>query len=101
MYWLNPDFVWNGDRLAFVKEYRKNKSSLSAIQNPRYVRVAALETIARRSGWLIGFRLCITRKIACRGFGLVDKAGALPTAKGMDMWTMATPTVGVFRTVYG
>jgi hypothetical protein len=22
-YWLNPDFVWNGDRLAFVKEYRK------------------------------------------------------------------------------
>ena len=23
MYWLNPSFVWNGDRLAFVKEYRK------------------------------------------------------------------------------
>lgn len=22
-YWLNPDFIWNGDRLAFVKEYRK------------------------------------------------------------------------------
>jgi hypothetical protein len=22
-YWLNPSFVWNGDRLAFVKEYRK------------------------------------------------------------------------------
>lgn len=22
-YWLNPDFMWNGDRLAFVKEYRK------------------------------------------------------------------------------
>jgi hypothetical protein len=22
-YWLNPDFVFNGDRLAFVKEYRK------------------------------------------------------------------------------
>lgn len=21
-YWLNPSFVWNGDRLAFVKEYR-------------------------------------------------------------------------------
>jgi hypothetical protein len=21
-YWVNPDFVWNGDRLAFVKEYR-------------------------------------------------------------------------------
>jgi hypothetical protein len=23
IYWLNPSFVWNGDRLAFVKEYRK------------------------------------------------------------------------------
>jgi hypothetical protein len=23
MYWLNPSFVWNGDRLAFMKEYRK------------------------------------------------------------------------------
>ena len=25
MFWLNPDFVWNGDRLAFVKEYRKKQ----------------------------------------------------------------------------
>ena len=25
VYWLNPDFVWNGDRLAFVKEYRKKQ----------------------------------------------------------------------------
>lgn len=25
-YWLNPDFIWNGDRLAFVKEYRKAPS---------------------------------------------------------------------------
>jgi hypothetical protein len=23
-YYLNPDYIWNGDRLAFVKEYRKN-----------------------------------------------------------------------------
>lgn len=23
MFWLNPTFIWNGDRLAFVKEYRK------------------------------------------------------------------------------
>lgn len=23
-FWLNPDYVWNGDRLAFVKEYRKS-----------------------------------------------------------------------------
>jgi hypothetical protein len=22
-YYLNPDYMWNGDRLAFVKEYRK------------------------------------------------------------------------------
>ena len=22
LYYLNPDFMWNGDRLAFVKEYR-------------------------------------------------------------------------------
>lgn len=22
-YWVNPDFIWNGDRLAFVKEYRR------------------------------------------------------------------------------
>lgn len=22
-YWLNPDYLWNGDRLAFVREYRK------------------------------------------------------------------------------
>lgn len=26
LYWLNPSFVWNGDRLAFVKEYRKTSS---------------------------------------------------------------------------
>lgn len=26
MYWLNPSFVWNGDRLAFVKAYRKASS---------------------------------------------------------------------------
>ena len=23
LYWLNPSFVWNGDRLAFVQEYQK------------------------------------------------------------------------------
>ena len=30
-YWVNPDFIWNGDRLAFVKEYRK-ASSKKAIE---------------------------------------------------------------------
>ena len=27
-YYLNPDYMWNGDRLAFVKEYRKAPSSI-------------------------------------------------------------------------
>ena len=31
LYWVNPDFIWNGDRLAFVKEYRK-ASSKKAIE---------------------------------------------------------------------
>ena len=26
MYYLNPDYMWNGDRLAFVKEFRKTPS---------------------------------------------------------------------------
>ena len=32
LYWLNPSFVWNGDRLAFVKEYRKASSKPKAEQ---------------------------------------------------------------------
>lgn len=28
-YWVNPDFIWNGDRLAFMKEYRKKGSKAS------------------------------------------------------------------------
>jgi hypothetical protein len=24
-YWLNPAYIWNGDRLAFMKEYRRKK----------------------------------------------------------------------------
>lgn len=26
-YYLNPDYMWNGDRLAFIKEYRKISSN--------------------------------------------------------------------------
>jgi hypothetical protein len=26
-YYVNPDYVWNGDRLAFVKEFRLKQSS--------------------------------------------------------------------------
>lgn len=33
-YFLNPDYMWNGDRLAFVKEYRV-KGSKPADQNKR------------------------------------------------------------------
>jgi hypothetical protein len=29
LYWLNPSFVWNGDRLAFVKEYRRKGAASS------------------------------------------------------------------------
>lgn len=25
-YWVNPDFIWNGDRLRFVREYRRKGS---------------------------------------------------------------------------
>lgn len=32
MYWINPDFIWNGDRLAFVKEYRR-ASAKSKVTN--------------------------------------------------------------------
>ena len=27
-YWLNPDYLWNGDRLAFVREFRRKGASL-------------------------------------------------------------------------
>lgn len=26
-YWVNPDFIWNGDRLTFVREYRKKNAA--------------------------------------------------------------------------
>lgn len=28
-YWVNPDYMWNGDRLAYVKEYRLKRDSAS------------------------------------------------------------------------
>jgi hypothetical protein len=33
VFYLNPDYMWNGDRLAFVKEYRKAPSSKKNIVN--------------------------------------------------------------------
>lgn len=29
LYWLNPSFVWNGDRLQFMKEYRLKGAKVS------------------------------------------------------------------------
>lgn len=34
-YWVNPDFIWNGDRLAFVKEYRLKKNGRPAAKDDR------------------------------------------------------------------
>ena len=44
MYWLNPSFVWNGDRLAFVKEYRK-KTQKSVVKDSK-----TLELFSEKSG---------------------------------------------------
>lgn len=33
-YWVNPDFLWNGDRLTFVKEYRKKSTTSKRISDP-------------------------------------------------------------------
>lgn len=41
-YWLNPDFMWNGDRLAFVREYRK-KGGIYA--DPRQVTLPLEENV--------------------------------------------------------
>lgn len=34
MYFLNPDYMWNGDRLAFVKEYRLAKPKKELARDP-------------------------------------------------------------------
>lgn len=40
-YWLNPDYLWNGDRLAFVKEYRKAGS----LPDPRQSSLPGLDPL--------------------------------------------------------
>ena len=46
MYWVNPEFIWNGDRLAFVKEYKRkgrissdsaDRQSLEAVGQQRLI----------------------------------------------------------------
>lgn len=34
-YWVNPDFIWNGDRLAFVKEYRRKSTNTKKLADNR------------------------------------------------------------------
>jgi Firmicute plasmid replication protein (RepL) len=36
IYWLNPDFIWNGDRIAFVKEYKKTSSKNKTIPKDKH-----------------------------------------------------------------
>jgi hypothetical protein len=33
-YFINPDYLWNGDRLAFVKEYRLAKPKRELARDP-------------------------------------------------------------------
>lgn len=33
LYWLNPSFVWNGDRLAFIKSYHKKSTKKTDLVN--------------------------------------------------------------------
>lgn len=35
LFWVNPDYLWNGDRLAFVKEYRRASTKKPADQAER------------------------------------------------------------------
>lgn len=47
-YWVNPDFMWNGDRLAFVQEYyRKVDDEQTSLQN---IEIASLGSIIQRAG---------------------------------------------------
>jgi hypothetical protein len=44
VYWLNPSFVWNGDRLAFVKEYRRASSKTKAVEKEKDTRTLDMFT---------------------------------------------------------
>jgi len=47
-YWLNPDYMWNGDRLAFVKEYRKKPSNPAPARDPNTIDMLEGTTDAER-----------------------------------------------------
>ena len=36
-YWLNPDYVWNGDRLSFVKTYIKKETSKIQVRDTKTI----------------------------------------------------------------
>lgn len=37
LYYINPDYMWNGDRLAFVKEYRKAPKTRKQDRDPNTI----------------------------------------------------------------
>jgi hypothetical protein len=50
-YWVNPDFIWNGDRLAFVKEFRRvsnNELLLSEAKRRHQREIRAIEEYKNR-----------------------------------------------------
>lgn len=49
-FWLNPSFVWNGDRLAFVKEYRKASTKKAIERDPNTIDLLDGLTDAERRG---------------------------------------------------
>lgn len=49
-YWLNPDYVFNGDRLAFVKEYRRVSEKKAKQQIPGQLAMSLLEQIDQGAG---------------------------------------------------
>lgn len=48
--WLNPDYVFNGDRLAFVKEYRRTSEKKTKPQIPGQLEMTLLEELAGTAG---------------------------------------------------
>lgn len=46
LYYLNPDYMWNGDRLAFVKEYRLKSTPESRSNDMRHRE--ALESVGQQ-----------------------------------------------------
>ena len=46
MFWVNPSFLWNGDRLVFMQEYYR-KGSLASMRNQQRIREEELRSRQR------------------------------------------------------